>query len=348
MDRRAGVQITRDHKVIIQTATVTANRRLCREQYRLTFRVNELPGACAGQFVHLRPDTESYSDYRTRHVTSRTAWDEWQAGCKTPLLRRAFSIAGLTRALDVVDAVYVDVIYRVVGLATRWMESLKIKDCLSVLGPLGNGFPIHDRKSVAWLAAGGVGLPPMLWLAEALHERGKHIVAFCGAQTADLLALTVNPGALPANDASRATSSCKEFAENDAPVVISTDDGSLGFRGHVGAAMAAFHSANPTASDELVVYACGPEPMMRFVAQYCLARDIECYVCKERSMACGTGMCQSCVVPVHDETDAEGWRYRLCCTEGPVFDAAHINWGYGDAATLTKGISRMKIAPRRG
>lgn len=65
-------------------------------------------------------------------------------------------------------------------------------------------------------------------------------------------------------------------------------------------------------------------------------------------MACGTGMCQSCVVPVHDETDAEGWRYRLCCTEGPVFDAAHINWGYGDAATLTKGISRMKIAPRRG
>jgi dihydroorotate dehydrogenase electron transfer subunit len=109
-------------------------------------------------------------------------------------------------------------------------------------------------------------------------------------------------------------------------VVLSTDDGSLGFRGYVGSAMAAYHQANPVAADALVVYTCGPEPMMRFVAEYCVARQIECYVCVERNMACGTGMCQSCVVPVRDTCDRDGWSYRLCCTDGPIFEARDILW----------------------
>jgi dihydroorotate dehydrogenase electron transfer subunit len=206
------------------------------------------------------------------------------------------------------------------------MSSLKANDHLNVLGPLGNGFPIHDSKPIAWLVAGGVGLPPMLWLSEALRDSGKRTIAFCGTQSADLLPLGLNGDAPPATDASRATLCCREFARNDAPVVISTDDGSLGFHGHVGSAMAAYHQANPTEAEGLAVYTCGPERMMRFVADYCLARGIECHVCMERSMACGTGMCQSCVVPVHDEADPDGWCYRLCCTEGPVFDAASIIW----------------------
>jgi dihydroorotate dehydrogenase electron transfer subunit len=65
---------------------------------------------------------------------------------------------------------------------------------------------------------------------------------------------------------------------------------------------------------------------MRFVAEFCAARDVECYVCVERNMACGTGMCQSCIVAVSDAQDAAGWRYRLCCTEGPVFDAKTVLW----------------------
>ena len=75
-----------------------------------------------------------------------------------------------------------------------------------------------------------------------------------------------------------------------------------------------------------MVSAGGPGPSMRFVARYCLARAIACYACMERSMACGTGLCQSCVVPVHDDEDSEGWRYRLCCREGPIFDAADLLW----------------------
>ena len=275
-----------------------------------------LPPARAGQFVHLCPD-------RRPEDTSETAHHRWVSELNWPMLRRAFSIAGLRRTGAGVE---VDVIYRVVGTATRWMGSLRGGDPLSVLGPMGNSFPLSHRKPDAWLVAGGVGLPPMIWLAAALQETAKRVVAFCGAQTHDLLALTLDPAVQPDPSAKTATPSAKEFVESGANVVVSTDDGSLGFRGYVGAAMVAYHQANPIAADELVVYTCGPEPMMRFVAEYCVAREIECYVCVERNMACGTGMCQSCVVPVRDTSDPAGWSYRLCCTDGPIFEASTILW----------------------
>ena len=305
---------------VIQTAHAVANRRLCRDHYRLTLRVPMFPPARAGQFVHLSPERPSVpvgmeSDETTHHA--------WASALHLPMLRRAFSIMGMRRGDSGVE---VDVIYRVVGTATRWMESLGVGDGVSMLGPMGNSFPVSDRKPAAWLVAGGVGLPPMLWLAAALQETTKRVVAFCGAQTHDLLALTLDPAARPDASAKRATPSAKEFNECGASVVISTDDGSLGFRGYVGSAMAAYHQANPIDADELVVYTCGPEPMMRFVAEYCVARHIECHVCVERNMACGTGMCQSCVVPVRDTADPAGWSYRLCCTDGPIFEARNILW----------------------
>ncbi len=311
---------TRRAKSVIQTAHVVANRRLCRDHYRLTLRVASLPPARPGQFVHLCPDSYNAEDHDASDERSRK---DWVGAFHLPMLRRAFSIAGLGRSRDRVD---VDVIYRVVGAATGWMETLREGGPVSLLGPLGNSFPVSDRKSVSWLVAGGVGLPPMLWLAEALHKTDKCVVAFCGAQTHDLLALTLDPAAPPDASAKTATPSAKEFAQWGANVVLSTDDGSLGFRGYIGSAMAAYHQVNPVAADALVVYTCGPEPMMRFVAEYCLARQIECYVCVERNMACGTGMCQSCVVPIRDANDPAGWSYRLCCTDGPIFEARTIVW----------------------
>jgi len=204
------------------------------------------------------------------------------------------------------------------------MASLPVGASLSVLGPLGHGFPISATRSHAWMVAGGVGLPPMLWLAGSLAEAGKNAIAFCGAQTSSLLALTMSDTA-PARDATSAAMAAMEFATSRTPVVISTDDGSLGFHGHIGAAMSAFADTNPVDARDLVVYTCGPERMMEFVAEFCIGRGIECYVCMERAMACGTGMCQSCVVPMRDDS-ADGWHYRLCCTDGPVFPAGEVLW----------------------
>jgi len=309
----------------IQTGRVIQNRQLCRSHFRLTARVSEFDDAEAGQFVHLCPIRSDGETYALIDGPRTDAHAVWWKDLQDPLLRRAFSIARLIRNRDRVE---IDVIYRVVGTATRWLESLQEGDELSVMGPLGQPFPIAAGKSNAWLVAGGVGLPPLLWLAEALQRHGKSVVAFCGAQTRDLLALDLDDARPPTTSGRSATFTAREFAELGAPVVISTDEGSFGFHGHVGAALIAYAAENTPPRDDLVVYTCGPERMMRFVAQFCEAREMECYVCVERNMACGTGMCQSCIVPIHDECDTDRWRYSLCCTEGPVFPAKAVLWDH--------------------
>lgn len=287
---------------------MVARTEICREHHRLTFSVADFPDAFAGQFVHLCPAASPSTSVIDLNV---------------PMLRRAYSIAGLRRASGGVE---IDVIFRVVGTATRWMETLRPGDTLSLLGPLGNAFPISDSKPLAWLVAGGVGLPPILWLAEALAAAGKKVVAFCGAQRKDLLALTIDPAAKLDPSAKSATLAAREFATSGTPVILTTDDGSLGFRGYVPSAMSAHLDAIAPDPSALVLYTCGPEPMMRAVADFATSRHIEAYLCMERNMACGTGMCQSCVVPLTDPADPDGWSYKLCCTDGPIFPAESILW----------------------
>ncbi len=314
------------NRAAIQIAYVDRVTPLCREHLRLTLRVDSLFSAAPGQFVHINPISSSDEGYSSHDGDSWAPSTSWIANLSSPMLRRAFSIAGLRRVNGHTE---LDVIFRVVGKGTRWMASLSPNDEVSLLGPLGNEFDIRADRSSAWLVAGGVGLPPMLWLADALSHTETKGIAFCGAQTSELLALTLDEQSPPSVDARHATPSAAEFNQCDTPVVISTDDGSLGFHGHIGAAMTAYHLANPIPPDELIVYTCGPERMMEFVARYCVQRGITCLVCMERAMACGTGMCQSCVVPMRDAESGE-WRYRLCCTEGPVFPAEQIIWGGGE------------------
>ncbi len=319
---------------------VAKNVSICSEHFRLT--IDCPPGvtdalnlARAGQFVHLAPPRGE--------AEGAAGGNMGTSSCPVPLLRRAFSIAGLRDSLS--DGHFsgggrqFDVMYRVVGTGTRWLSGLRAGDALSVMGALGNGFPISDTKRHAWLVAGGVGLPPMLWLAEALGDAvtigdttaagkvDREVVAFAGARSVDLLALTVDDPSVVSRDAGVASLGAKEFADVGARVVIATDDGSLGFHGHVAGAMGEYYGQADVQTDDLVVYTCGPEVMMRAVAEFCVARSIECHVCMERAMACGTGTCQSCVVAVQDESATDGWRYELCCDDGPVFDAERLVWG---------------------
>ena len=73
-----------------------------------------------------------------------------------------------------------------------------------------------------------------------------------------------------------------------------------------------------------IIYACGPEPMLEAIARLANANGVPCQLALERVMACGMGTCQSCVVRVIDSAADEGWRYALCCTEGPVFDSTQL------------------------
>lgn len=304
-------------------ARVLRNDRLCDEHYRLRLAVAGLPPTRPGQFVQLqcRPVGEQVCAHEV----------DWPAGQaprltqaeltdREPMLRRPFSLAGRR---DTPQGCELEIIYRTVGVGTHWLSGVKGGVEMNLLGPLGNGFAVRTGKPRAALIGGGVGIPPMMYLARAIQQSGISAVAFCGARSARLLPLTL--GGEPASPAGHPTFCTEPFNDAGIPAVLASDDGSAGFGGMVTEAFRNWLNANVDNPADLVVYSCGPEPMMRAAAEICLARGIECQLALERKMACGMGTCQSCVVKVRDD-NPQGWKYKLCCADGPVFDAASLLW----------------------
>ena len=304
---------------------VLSNRQLCRGHYLLRLGGREFPPTVAGQFVQLQ----------CRRPGARAGWREVEVAPgdwpdltgreltdAEPLLRRPLSLAGRR---DTEFDVELDIIYSVVGTGTAWMARAGQGDEISLLGPLGNAFAISESKPLAALVGGGVGIPPMIYLASAMQAAGKTVVAFCGARSADMLPVTLAPGVEVAPDGQPAPC-ISQFGQFGVDSVIATDDGSLGWKGFVSEPVAAWLDALDAPDRQAVVYACGPEPMMRALAEICIARDVECQVSLERHMACGMGTCQSCVCKTRSDAE-QGWSYKLCCTDGPVFDAREIIWG---------------------
>jgi dihydroorotate dehydrogenase electron transfer subunit len=183
----------------------------------------------------------------------------------------------------------------------------------------------------AWLVAGGVGLPPVLWLAESLAEQRVATTDFFGARSADLIPLEIDKNTTVSRKTNKPTMCVNEFARYGIPTVICTDDGSLGYHGNVLQAVDDTWRAGPDHYPDLVVYACGPEPMLEAVSAWANTQNVLCYLCMERAMACGVGTCQSCVVPVRSD-QPDGWVYELCCTDGPVFDARDVLWSIGQSS----------------
>lgn len=286
---------------------VKANEPLCREHFRLVLEVEDFPEAAPGQFLQvLCADPQS------------------ELGRGAAFVRRPFSIGGLRRQGRLCE---VDVMHRAVGPGTRWLAARQPGDAVSILGPLGRPFRFDEERSLAILVGGGIGLPPLIWLAEALHARGQETLVFVGARSAEWIPLTrVADVPVAADEASPAFA---EFARAHAPVVVATNDGSLGSTGYVPDTLARYLDRHPELAARAVIYTCGPEPMMRAAAEIAEARGIPCQVCLERVMACGMGTCQSCVVAVRDAAAVDGWRYRLCCTDGPVFDSREVIWPNG-------------------
>jgi dihydroorotate dehydrogenase electron transfer subunit len=314
-------------------ATVALNQPLCRDHYRVLLDVAGLPPSRPGQFVQL--GCRRLAPQTTLHEVT---WSPGQPPRLTqpeltnrePMLRRPLSIGGRRELGGGISRV--EIIYRAVGAGTRWLSTAPKGTELDFIGPLGNGFVIRPEKPLAALIGGGVGIPPMIYLAEALAAAGRRTVAFAGVRSAEMLPLEL--ACQPA--ATAAPSQCvREFAQYGIASVVATDDRSLGAAGPVSETFRQWLNTHLPAGDELVVYSCGPEPMMRAVAEICLSRGYECQLALERHMACGMGTCQSCVVKIrtHDQPQdgaagapGKGWAFKLCCTDGPVFDARDILW----------------------
>lgn len=289
-----GVYITR----------VLVNETICREHGRLILEVEDFPDASPGQFVQM--------------LCSDIGEQGWIGGA---FIRRPFSIGGLHRNGRLSEMV---ILYRVVGPGTQWLARLQPDEHVSILGPVGRPFEVLADKPVAYLVGGGVGLPPLIWLAKTLRLAGRQVVAFCGARNADLLPLQVRPGFKLTGEAP--TLAVEEFAQWGTTAFVSTDDGSIGLTGQIPEIFDHYVRCCADEAERTVVYTCGPEPMMRAVVRICRERSLPCQVCLERMMACGMGTCQSCVVRIRDHADPQGWRYQLCCKDGPVFDSQTVIW----------------------
>jgi dihydroorotate dehydrogenase electron transfer subunit len=299
------------------TARVKANVPLCREHYRFVLEVEGFPPAAPGQFLQIQ----------CREVDE----NGWTGG---PFVRRPFSIGGLRRdgrrgvqaemPAPQGERVELDIYHRAIGRGTGWLARLREGDEVSIIGPLGRCFSIPAGRRIAYLVGGGIGLPPLIWQADVLCQAGVEAVAFCGARTRELIPLTRVEGVEVSGD--EGSPAFEEFARIRTPVVLSTDDGTLGAQGRIPDVFGRYLERRKPSAEEVVVYTCGPDIMMRSTARIAEQRGLDCYVCLERMMACGMGTCQSCVVPVRDADADNGWRYRLCCTDGPVFPSREVIW----------------------
>ena len=219
-----------------------------------------------------------------------------------PILRRPFSIFERLRDEDTLSGI--SLLNKRVGRSTSQLYEAAAGDLVSVLGPLGQPFVPVDAPEEAWMVAGGVGLAPFATLAEALADRGTPMTLFYdGRSAADLYYALL-------------------FERLGARLILTTEDGTAGERGRVTAPLerALGEAARDQAS---TIYACGPTPMMRAVADLGQAAGRPVFVSLEPVMGCGMGGCYSCVVPVRRGAHAH---FVRSCLDGPVFNAADVVW----------------------
>ncbi len=285
---------------------VLENVPLARQTYRIRLQTPELAKAIRpGQFLMLR--LPNHSD---------------------PLLGRPFALYDTVLNKDGEPSA-LDVVYLVVGKLTGLLAQVRAGDRVEVWGPLGNGFPDYTGVDHIALVAGGIGQTPFLaHIRDLLGTRGyggrparrmvQTVSLYYGVRTAALAA------------------GVDDFRSAGATVQLASDDGSLGYHGFVtqlleqhyeirnrncvGISDFGFRISDFGFRQQFV--GCGPEPMLHALAKLAAAWNVPCDVSLETPMACGVGICFSCVTRI--KTADGGWDYKRVCIDGPIFNAAQL------------------------
>ncbi len=297
---------------LYETAEVLRNEQVAQGTFRLRFSSVEIARRfLPGQFLMLRID-----------------------GVNDPLIGRPLA---LFDRVDNADGhpVAIDVVYLVEGKMTTRLSALQAGQRLNVWGPLGNGFVPRPVDHLI-MVAGGIGQTPFLALAKeslgvqsfgtprrTAAKGGRHVLCY-GARSAAYHA------------------GVDDFRNIGVEVRLASDDGTVGHHGLVTELLMQTLGELP-ANERVHVVCCGPEPMMEAVAALTLAKGVSCDVSLEEPMACGIGICFTCVAKIRtgeptlgDSTSADSaicktandsrWDYQRTCVEGPVYDARQVVW----------------------
>jgi len=226
--------------------------------------------ATPGQFVHLRiPSLEPSA------------------------LRRPFSIFGARDG-------QLHILYKTVGRGTGQMTALNVGDDVTVLGPLGNGFPLTPQGTPL-LVAGGYGVAPLCFLAERLPRKG---IVFIGGRTADDI-LAAEP-----------------FERLGWTIHIATQDGSQGEAGLVTLPLDREIARLKAEGQHLAFYACGPDGLLKAVGERAIANGAQGWLSLDKHMVCGVGACLACVQSIRNP---DGTTALACtCRDGPIFEARQL------------------------
>jgi dihydroorotate dehydrogenase electron transfer subunit len=271
---------------------IIENERLARDTYRLRFECRQIARQFVpGQFIMMR-----------------------LAGVNDPLLGRPLALYDTVRDSNGVPT-GIDVVYATFGKMTRRLARCAAGEELDVWGPLGNGFlPLPTHHLI--MVAGGIGQTPFLALGQEylglrqygdpprIVPRASRVTLCYGVRTAELVA------GLP------------DFQAAGFDVRLASDDGTVGHHGFVTDLLG--RVLDESRGQNRLVVCCGPEPMMEAVAHLCRLNETRCSVSLETPMACGIGICFSCVAKVRQE--GGGWDWKRTCVEGPVFDAEKMAW----------------------
>ena len=259
---------------------VDAIDEVAQDIYRMRIASDDQLGLLAGQFVNIKVP-----------------------GDDSHILRLPLSFADATDHTT-------DLVFAVVGEGTKRLSEMRVGESSQMTCPLGNGWKLPEKAGRVLVVAGGIGLPPIVAAARMCAQAGIGFDAIVGAQTADK-----HVGYLE-EELSGPIAGLLGAGVAAPKVILTTDDGTLGIKGFVTQAMADLIADTAYTT----VFACGPNPMLKAVAELAAKRNIECQVSLERMMGCGFGACSCCNV----ELKAGG--YGLCCTDGPVFDAEEVAW----------------------
>ena len=195
----------------------------------------------------------------------------------------------------------VALLFTIVGKGTAWLAERETGETVEVLGPLGNGFTLPEQGSQILLVAGGIGIAPLVFLAEEAIGQGSETTLVMGARNDKCLL----PG--------------ERLPQGLKQVIHTTEDGSEGFEGIITAAWSAVQLKYTQLQNIQHIFACGPFPMYKSIRELAPFQSRNVQISLETRMACGVGACYGCTVPTRQGL-------KRVCNDGPVFSLTNILW----------------------